>query len=84
MTGEIVNGELVVTPKPAPRHANAAFALSSELGPPYRFGRSVGPGGWVILSDVEVMFGEVLLVPDFLAIALIGATIHLSSPREGQ
>ena len=65
MTGEIIDGELIVTPKPSPRHANVAFTLSSELGPPYRFGRGGGPGGWIILPEQEIMLGDHLLVPDF-------------------
>jgi len=65
MTGEIINGELIVTPKPAPRHALAAVALGSKIAPLYHFGEGGGPGGWVILSEVEVLFGEDLLVPDW-------------------
>lgn len=34
VVGEIVAGELVVSPRPAPRHAVAASALGGELGPP--------------------------------------------------
>jgi len=64
MTGEIIAGELTVTPRPSPRHSNASFALSSRLGPPYRFGEG-GPGGWIILLEQEILLGEHLLVPDF-------------------
>ncbi|NTW37178.1 MAG: Uma2 family endonuclease [Syntrophobacteraceae bacterium] len=64
MTGEIIAGELVVTPRPSGMHANAAFTLSAEIGPPFRFGRG-GPGGWIILIEPEVRFSERdLLVPD--------------------
>lgn len=62
--GEIIDGELIATPRPSARHSNAAFVLSGEISPPYRFGRG-GPGGWIILYEVEVMLGEHLLVPDF-------------------
>jgi Uma2 family endonuclease len=65
MTGEIINGELIVTPKPAPRHALAAVALGTKIPPRYHFGEGGGPGGWVILTEVEIMFGEDLLVPDW-------------------
>lgn len=65
MTGEIIDGELILTPKPAPRHALAAVALGSRIASGYHFGDGGGPGGWVILSGVEIMFGEDLLVPDW-------------------
>jgi hypothetical protein len=63
MTGEIVNGELVVTPRPSRKHANTASMLTAEIIPPYRSGRG-GPGGWIILDEPEVSFGEDILVPD--------------------
>ena len=63
MIGEIIDGELVVTPRPSPRHSHTASVLGGELIPPYRFGRG-GPGGWIILGEVEILFGRDLLVPD--------------------
>lgn len=63
VTGEIIDGELVVTPRPSRKHAKAAFALSGELAPPYDFGRG-GPGGWVLLIEPEVRLGEHTVVPD--------------------
>lgn len=44
MIGEIIDGELVVAPRPSPEHSNAASSLGGEIVPPYRFGRG-GPGG---------------------------------------
>jgi Uma2 family endonuclease len=64
MTGEIIEGELHAFPKPHYRHSNAVSAIGSELKPPYQFGKHGGPGGWIILIDVEIMLGENLLVPD--------------------
>lgn len=64
MTGQILDGELIVTPRPSARHSHAAVALGGEITPPYRFGRSGGPGGWIILYEQEIMLGENLLVPD--------------------
>lgn len=63
VVGEIINGELIVSPRPAPRHAVAASALGGELGPPYHGGRG-GPGGWWILDEPELHLGEDVLVPD--------------------
>jgi Uma2 family endonuclease len=65
MTGQIIDGEMIVTPRPSARHSHAASTLGGEVVPPYRFGRSGGPGGWIILYEQELMFGEHLLVPDF-------------------
>ncbi len=64
MVGEIVQGELIATPRPSRRHGIAASSLGAEIGPPYQFGRGGGPGGWVILGEPEVSFGENILVPD--------------------
>jgi Uma2 family endonuclease len=60
---EIIDGELFLSPRPAPRHALAAAALGEELGPPFKRGRG-GPGGWMILDEPELHLGEDVLVPD--------------------
>src|SRR5438034_7662646 len=60
---EIVDGDLHVSPRPASRHALAASVLGSALGPPFHHGRG-GPGGWWILFEPELHFGENVLVPD--------------------
>jgi Uma2 family endonuclease len=60
---EIIEGELVLSPRPALPHAEATAALMSELGPPFRRGRG-GPGGWIILIEPELHLGEDVLVPD--------------------
>ena len=62
--GEIINGELIVSPRPSRRHGFSAYALGGELLPPYQFGRGGGPGGWVIIGEPEVKLGENYLVPD--------------------
>jgi hypothetical protein len=61
--GHIVDGELVVLPRPDPPHTGAASDLAMLLGPPFRFGRG-GPGGWVLLNEPKIRFGPHLLVPD--------------------
>ncbi len=65
LIGQIIDGKLIATPRPSVRHAHAASVLGGEIVPPYQLGRGGGPGGWVILSETEVMLGEHLLVPDF-------------------
>lgn len=63
MTAEIIDGELVLMPRPAKPHAAAATALSEELGPPFKRGRG-GPGGWILLFEPELHLCEDVLVPD--------------------
>ena len=53
VVGEILGGELVVSPRPRPRHARAASNLGMLVGPPFRLGRG-GPGGWQILDEPEL------------------------------
>jgi len=67
MVGEILDGELIVTRRPSAQHARTAFGLSSELGPPYRFGRGDGPGGWIILFEPELRLADHVVVPDLAA-----------------
>lgn len=63
MTGEIIDGELFVSPRPSRRHTLTATALSGEITPAYYFGRG-GPGGWIILVEPEIQLGKHTLVPD--------------------
>jgi Uma2 family endonuclease len=63
---EILGGELVVSPRPAFRHARAAFALSADLDGPFnrRPGGPRGPGGWFIVFEPELHLGTDVVVPD--------------------
>jgi Uma2 family endonuclease len=63
MVAEILDGELVLSPRPAPRHAAASSGLGMALGNPFHRGVG-GPGGWWILDEPELHFGEQVLVPD--------------------
>jgi Uma2 family endonuclease len=60
---EIIDGDLIASPRPTLKHAGAATALSDELGPPFRRGRG-GPGGWIILFEPELHVVGQILVPD--------------------
>jgi Uma2 family endonuclease len=62
MVAEILDGELFLSPRPAPRRAVAASRLGRVLGP---FDDDPGgPGGWWILDEPELHFGEHVVVPD--------------------
>ena len=56
VVGEILGGELVVSPRPAPRHARAGSTLGMLLGAPFQLGLG-GPGGWQILDEPELSLG---------------------------
>ena len=63
-TGEIIDGELLVHPRPSRRHIHAASSLDITIGAPYQFGREAGPGGWIIHVEPEIQLGEHTMVPD--------------------
>ncbi|MGQ0735887.1 MAG: Uma2 family endonuclease [Acidobacteriota bacterium] len=60
---EILDGELHVSPRPAPRHALASSRLGGDIIGPFDAGRG-GPGGWWILDEPELHLGEDVVVPD--------------------
>jgi Uma2 family endonuclease len=66
MVAEILDGELIATPRPASPHARAASGIGSDLWgpfdrPPDGPGR---PGGWWILFEPELHLGTDVVVPD--------------------
>jgi Uma2 family endonuclease len=61
--GEIIEEELVASPRPAMGHARVAAVLGTELGGPFDLGRG-GPGGWWLFVEPEVHLGRDVLVPD--------------------
>ncbi len=63
VVGEILNGELVVSPRPSPRHADSSSALGGFLKGSFDRGKN-GPGGWWILHEPEIHFSETVIVPD--------------------
>ena len=63
MVAEVVEGALHLQPRPASPHALAGSSLGDELVSPFQKGRG-GPGGWWIIDEPELHFGEDILVPD--------------------
>lgn len=63
VVGEIVDGELYVSPRPASPHAHARSVLGADLGGPFDRGRG-GPGGWILLDEPELHLGPDVMVPD--------------------
>jgi len=66
LVAEIIDGTLYTSPRPAPRHAQAAWALGGEF---YGAGSpgARGPAGWRILPEPELRFGpekQEAMVPD--------------------
>lgn len=60
---EIINGTLHLWPRPGIPHANVASVIGGELYAPFGRGRG-GPGGWIILDEPELHFGDDVLIPD--------------------
>jgi Uma2 family endonuclease len=58
---EMFDGDLYASPRPAAPHAHAASVLGFKLGGPFH---RTGPGGWVILDEPELHFGNDVVVPD--------------------
>ena len=63
LVAEIIHGQLITHPRPAPRHAMASSALGDEPVSPFGKGRG-DPGGWWILDAPEWHLGPHVLVPD--------------------
>lgn len=61
--GELLGGELVVSPRPAAPHVFASSSLGVKLGAPFQYGDG-GPGGWWIMDEPELHLGPDVLVPD--------------------
>ncbi|WP_164017584.1 Uma2 family endonuclease [Pyxidicoccus trucidator] len=63
VVGQIIDGELIVMPRPASPHTVAHSVMLSDLLSAFQRGRG-GPGGWWILDEPELHFGKDVLVPD--------------------
>lgn len=66
VVGHIVEGELIVFPRPDPPHVETASELGALLIRLFRHGIG-GPGGWIVLHEPKIDFGPDLLVPDLAA-----------------
>ena len=63
LVGEIVDGELIVHPRPTGEHSQVQAELGSDLVFAFNRGRG-GPGGWWIRPEIELHLGRDILVPD--------------------
>jgi|SRR5579883_846334 len=63
LVGELVNGELIVSPRPSGRHTRAVTILGDDVGGPFDH-RPPGPGGWWLLPEMELHLGRDVLIPD--------------------
>lgn len=62
VVGEIVDGELFASPRPAPLHANAKSCVGFDLAGFHLPGDE--PGGWWLLDEPELHLRGDVLVPD--------------------
>ena len=66
LIAEIIDGELIASPRPASPHARAASGIGSDIWGPFDRlpGGGGGPGGWWILFEPELHLGADVVVPD--------------------
>ena len=76
--GEIVGGEIIETQRPDHPHVAATSDLGILLGGWFRFGMG-GPGGWVILDEPRIRFGDDVRVTDIAG----WRTIRYVEPSSG-
>ena len=63
VNGEIIDGELFASPRPAPPHFHTASALGALIHVHFHLGL-MGPGGWRIFDEPELHVDGQVLVPD--------------------
>jgi Uma2 family endonuclease len=66
LIGEILNGELIVSPRPAVPHTHSASFIGADLMGPFVRGPGGpgGPGGWWIMDEPELHLHGDVVVPD--------------------
>jgi Uma2 family endonuclease len=62
--GELLDDELVASPRPAMPHARVAWALSGLLATTFDLGQQEPGRGWWLLFEPEIHLGRNVLVPD--------------------
>jgi Uma2 family endonuclease len=65
LLGQIIDGDVIITSWPANRQVVAHSDLLFQLSSAFMLGRT-GPGGWWILSRMELHVGDDVLVPSIL------------------
>jgi Uma2 family endonuclease len=63
---QVVDGELYLTPRRGGPYEAVRTSIGFELGTWFHHGTS-GAGGWILLDQPELHFGEDVLVPDLAA-----------------
>lgn len=66
LVAEIIDGDLLLHPRPSTVHADAATGIVSVLAPLRRRGGD-SPGGWQVLFGPELHLFDEILVPDVAA-----------------
>jgi Uma2 family endonuclease len=64
LVAEIIDGELVTSPRPASRHTMTSSQLGVDLVGAFGRRGGSGPGGWVILDEPELHIAGQVMVPD--------------------
>lgn len=64
MIAELIDGELILSPRPRSSHASIATVLGAKLVSRFSHG-SGGPDGWIILLEPELHLDGRVLVPDW-------------------
>jgi len=63
LIAEILDGDLFLSPTPAPRHQRASGRILALLDFAFDLAES-GPGGWTLLHEPELHIGPDVVVPD--------------------
>ncbi|MCP3138728.1 Uma2 family endonuclease [Pyxidicoccus xibeiensis] len=63
LVAQLIDGELIVMPRPASPHAVAQSVLGALLLTTFQLGQR-GPGGWWIVDEPELHFGNDAVIPD--------------------